>query len=70
MFIYVPYRMFNNVQLVLVFHEIILHIHNTHNAIATYAAWRKGIDVWTHNPDIKLFVFVNLNISYKWLKQT
>ena len=41
MFIYVPYRMFNNyVQLLLIFHDIILHIHN---AIATYAAetWGK-----------------------------
>ena len=37
------YRMFNNVQLFLVFHEIIIHIHNVHNAIATSAAetWGK-----------------------------
>ena len=37
--------MFNNVQLFLVFQEIILHFHN---------------------PVIKLFVFINLNISYKY----
>ena len=43
MFIYVSYRMFNNVQLFLVFHEIIVHIHNVNNAIATYEAetWEK-----------------------------
>ena len=38
MFSYVPYRMFNKVQLFLVFHDIILQIHNVHNAIPTYAS--------------------------------
>ena len=38
MFIYEPHRMTNNVQLFLVVHEIILHIHNNHNAIAIYVA--------------------------------
>jgi len=35
MFIYVPlpYCVFNNVQLFLVFHEIILHIHNVHDPL-------------------------------------
>ena len=38
MFIYVPYLMFNNVQLFLVFHyTIILQIDNVHNAIPIYA---------------------------------